>query len=71
MAYAIQWDKTGERTYETGTKKCVLYPQNVDGTYGTGVAWNGITGVTESPSGAEATDLWADDIWSVVRYHSR
>lgn len=62
MAYAIQWDQTGERTYETGTKKGVLYPQNVDGTYGTGVAWNGITGVTESPSGAEATDLWADDI---------
>lgn len=62
MAYALTWDKTGERTYETGAKMAVLYPQKADGTYDDGVAWNGITGVDESPSGAEATDLWADDI---------
>lgn len=62
MAFALTWDKTGERYYETGIKQCVLYPQKTDGTYDTGVAWNGITGVDESPSGAEATDLWADDI---------
>lgn len=57
----IEWDKTGERLYETGTKKGVLYPQ-VDGAYPKGVAWNGITAVSESPSGAEATPLYADDI---------
>lgn len=62
MAYALKWDETGERYYETGIKQCVLFPQNLDGTYGTGVAWNGITGVDESPSGADPTDLWADDI---------
>lgn len=62
MAYAIKWDETAERFYETGIRQCVLYPQNTDGSYGNGVAWNGITGVDESPSGAEATDLWADDI---------
>lgn len=57
----LVWDKTGERLYETGVKNCVLYVQN-DGTYSQGVAWNGITAVTESPSGAEATPLYADDI---------
>lgn len=62
MAFALKWDETGERFYETGIKQCVLYPQNIDGTYGNGVAWNGITGVDESPSGADPTDLWADDI---------
>ena len=62
MAYKLKWDETGERIYETGIKQCVLYPQNLDGTYGDGVAWNGITGVDESPSGADPTDLWADDI---------
>ena len=56
------WDKTGERLYETGVKKGVLYPQETTGAYGTGVAWNGLTAVTESPSGAEATPLYADDI---------
>lgn len=58
----LVWDKTGERQYETGVKQCALYPQSSDGTYPKGVAWNGITAVTESPSGAEATPLYADDI---------
>ena len=62
MAYAISWDVIGEKYYETGIKQAVLYPQNSDGTYAAGVAWSGITGVDESPSGADATDLWADDI---------
>ena len=57
----IEWDKTGERLYETGVKNGVLYVQE-GGTYGKGVAWNGLTAVTESPSGAEATPLYADDI---------
>lgn len=57
----IVWDQTGERFYETGVKNCVLYPQ-VAGAYPKGVAWNGITAVTESPSGAEASPLYADDI---------
>lgn len=59
---ALKWDKTGERLYETGVKKGVLYPQGENGTYPLGVAWNGLTAVTESPSGAEATPLYADDI---------
>lgn len=58
----LVWDKTGERLYETGTKKGVLYLMGEDGTYSKGVAWNGLTAVTESPSGAEATALYADDI---------
>ena len=59
---ALKWDNTGERLYETGVKKGVLYPQGENGTYPLGVAWNGLTAVTESPSGAEATPLYADDI---------
>ena len=58
----IIWDKTGARFYETGVKQGVLYPQSSAGTYSKGVAWNGLTAVTESPSGAEATALYADDI---------
>lgn len=58
----LVWDKTGERYYETGVKQGVLYPQTSDGSYPKGVAWNGLTAVTESPSGAEATALYADDI---------
>ena len=57
----IEWDKTGERFYETGVKNGVLYVQE-GGAYPKGVAWNGLTAVTESPSGAEATPLYADDI---------
>ena len=58
----LVWDQTGERYYETGAKNCALYVQSSDGTYPKGVAWNGITGITESPSGAEQTALYADDI---------
>ena len=57
----IVWDKTGERYYETGVKNGVLYIPT-GGVYSKGVAWNGLTAVTESPSGAEATPLYADDI---------
>lgn len=58
----IVWDATGERLYETGVKNGVLYAKDATGAYGNGVAWNGLTAVTESPSGAEATPLYADDI---------
>lgn len=58
----LTWDKSGERYYETGVKQGVLYTQGADGKYTKGVAWNGLTAVTESPSGAEATALYADDI---------
>ena len=57
----LVWDKTGERFYETGVENCALYVMD-NGEYGTGVAWNGITAITESPSGAEATPLYADNI---------
>lgn len=57
----LTWDDTGKRFYETGVKQGVLYVQE-GGTYPTGVAWNGLTAVTESPSGAEPTPLYADDI---------
>ena len=61
MSKKLIWDETGDRLYETGVKKGVLYPQ-VEGAYPKGVAWNGLTAVTESPSGAEANPLYADDI---------
>ena len=57
----IVWDQTGERLYETGVNHGVLYIP-ASGVYSKGVAWNGLTAVTESPSGAEATALYADDI---------
>ena len=57
----IVWDQTGDRLYETGVKQGVLYIPT-SGVYSKGVAWNGLTAVTESPSGAEATALYADDI---------
>lgn len=57
----IVWDNTGERRYETGVKKAVLFPME-SGAYTKGVAWNGITAFNESPSGAESTPLYADDI---------
>ena len=56
----IVWDKTGERIFETGVKNGVLYPIDNQGIYSNGVAWNGLTAVTESPSGAEATPLYPD-----------
>ena len=57
----ITWDKSGERYYETGAKRGVLYVMD-KGAYGNGVAWNGLTAVTESPSGAEASPMYADNI---------
>ena len=58
----LAWDQTGERTYETGVDKGVLYIPDEGGAYSTGVAWNGLTTVTESPSGAEASPQYADNI---------
>lgn len=57
----LVWDQTGERLYETGSDRCVLYKQSADGSYSKGVAWNGFTGLTESPSGAEPTKLHANN----------
>ena len=59
----IKWDQTGERYYETGVRNAVLYPiDTATSTYPKGVAWNGITTITESPSGAESNPIYADDI---------
>lgn len=58
----IVFDKTGEHFFETGTKYGVLYPQGTDGSYQEGVPWNGLISVTEKPGGAEANDMYADDI---------
>ena len=58
----LVWDKTGDRLYETGVKNAVLYVRDSGGAYSKGVAWNGITAITESPSGAESNPLYADDI---------
>lgn len=57
----LTWDQTGDRLYETGIDRGVLYPES-SGTYPKGVAWNGLTGFTESPSGADATTIYADNI---------
>ena len=57
----LTWDASGERLYETGVKQGVLYVMDSN-VYGNGVAWNGLTAITESPSGAESTPLYADDI---------
>lgn len=59
----LEWDKSGARYFETGVDHGVLYPYNsTTKTYDKGVVWNGLTGVTNSPDGAEPTDLWADNI---------
>lgn len=62
----LEWDATGERFYETGTDRCVLYlekkTESKTDPYGLGVVWNGVTGITESPGGAEVSDLYADNI---------
>lgn len=58
----ITWDAPEDRLFETGVKHGVIYPVNGDGEYKPGVAWNGLTAVTETPSGAEATALYADDM---------
>lgn len=62
LTQRLVWDETGKRFYETGVKMGVLYVQGTGGAYGNGVAWNGLTAVTESPSGAEANPMYADDI---------
>ena len=61
MTGKLVWDQSGERLYETGVSQCALYPM-VSGAYPKGVAWNGITAITESPSGAESTPMYADNI---------
>lgn len=58
----LVWDQDGQRLYETGVSQGVLYLRSADGSYKNGVAWNGLTAVTESPSGAEPSPLYADDI---------
>lgn len=62
MGFAISWDQTGQRFYETGTDRGVLYLQKIDGTYEDGVAWNGLSSVSESPEGGEAEDIYADNM---------
>lgn len=59
----LEWDKTGEKLYETGTDRGVVYNKVLENNqgFGNGTAWNGLTAVTISPSGAEPTDLWADN----------
>lgn len=58
----LVWDAIGDRFFELGISKGVLYPMDSNGAYPLGVAWNGLTAITESPSGAELTDLWADNL---------
>ena len=61
--YPLTWDEAGKKLYETGTDRGVVYPYDTaNKQYGTGVAWNGLTGFTDSPSGADETALWADNI---------
>ena len=62
MKKKLVWDKTGERLYETGVSQGVLYPIQTSGVYNSGTAWNGLSTVTESPSGAEPTAIYADNI---------
>lgn len=62
LKYALEWDKTGEKLYETGCDHGVIYPQSANGTYPKGAAWNGLTAVNETPSGAEANPIYADNI---------
>ena len=64
----LVFNNVGERLFETGVKNGVLYVMGEDGTYENGVVWNGLTAVTESPSGAETTPLYADDVKYVVIY---
>ena len=66
MAFTIEWDKVGEHLYETGISRGVLYPiddkKQGNNKYGDGVAWNGLTSVSESPEGAEVSAIYADNI---------
>lgn len=58
----LVWDQAGQKLYENGVDRGVLFPQNANGTYATGVAWNGLTAVNQSPSGGDANPLYADNI---------
>lgn len=58
----LVWDQSGKRLYETGVDHGVLYPIQTGGVYSKGVAWNGLTAVTESPSGADVNDIYADNM---------
>lgn len=58
----VKWDEPGKHFYELGVSNGVLYPMLSGSTYSKGVAWDGLTGVTESPEGAEPNDMWADNI---------
>ena len=60
--FAIEWDATGERFYQSGVKRGVVYPMTEQGTYPTGYAWNGLIEVDDNPDGGDTTDLWADNI---------
>lgn len=62
MSKKLVWDAVGDKRYERGVSKGVLFPTKTDGSYDAGVAWNGLTNVNESPDGGEATDMWADNI---------
>ena len=62
MSKKLVWDAVGDKRYERGVSKGVLFPTKSDGLYDVGVAWNGLTNVNESPDGGEATDMWADNI---------
>lgn len=62
MPGKLIWDATGERYFEMGVSKGVLFVMGSAGTYGAGVAWNGLSTITESPEGAEPSDIWADNI---------
>ena len=64
----LVFNQVGERLFETGVKNGVLYVMSDGNTYGNGVVWNGLTAVTEKPTGAEATNLYADDVKYVVIY---
>lgn len=61
-AFKLEWDQTGEKKWENGVSRGVLYKKNKTSNKWEGVAWNGLTSVTESPEGADKTDLWADNI---------
>lgn len=61
VSFNLEWDKTGEREYEVGVSHGVLYPMSGNN-YGSGVAWNGLTGVDENPDGGDINEVWADNI---------
>lgn len=64
----ITWDEVGKHFYENGVDHAVLYPVDAEGAYPSGVAWNGITSISESPSGADANKQWADNINYLTLY---